>query len=160
MEKSFDHAGFCQTVGIDIVLKRMEPPPYQDLKALCWTCQRSKQTAIARRVEQVIDEYFETLNADTPTLYDHLILSLRPKDVIATFNWDRFCASIVRQQPFCTGTAHSILARKLRAIGFAWSMRKSPREKLLFQMRQAIHAMPTSLSPCRKELQRGWVHSR
>jgi hypothetical protein len=25
---------------------------------------------------------------DTPTLYDHLILSLRGKDLIATFNWD------------------------------------------------------------------------
>jgi cyclic nucleotide-binding protein len=24
------------------------------------------------------------------TLYDHLVLSLRPKDVIATFNWDPF----------------------------------------------------------------------
>jgi hypothetical protein len=25
-----------------------------------------------------------------PTIYDHLVLSLRPKDLIATFNWDPF----------------------------------------------------------------------
>jgi hypothetical protein len=27
---------------------------------------------------------------ESPTLYDHLVLSLRPKDVIASFNWDPF----------------------------------------------------------------------
>jgi len=42
-------------------------------------------------LEQEIAEYFSAMEMpDHPTLYDHLLLSLRPKDVIATFNWDPF----------------------------------------------------------------------
>jgi hypothetical protein len=36
-----------------------------------------------------VREYFGQLELpDYPTLYDHLVLSLREKDLIATFNWD------------------------------------------------------------------------
>lgn len=42
-------------------------------------------------VERAVFDYFASLQLpDTSTLYDHLVLSLRPKDVIATFNWDPF----------------------------------------------------------------------
>jgi hypothetical protein len=42
-------------------------------------------------VEKRVFDYFASLELPkTPTLYDHLVLSLRPKDVIATFNWDPF----------------------------------------------------------------------
>lgn len=41
------------------------------------------------RVEKLIYDYFSQLELpDDPTLYDYLILSLRNKDCIATFNWD------------------------------------------------------------------------
>ena len=40
-------------------------------------------------LEKRIHEEFSTLRLpDHPTVYDHLVLSLRPRDVIATFNWD------------------------------------------------------------------------
>jgi hypothetical protein len=40
-------------------------------------------------IESRVREYFEALELpDRPTTYDHLVLSLREKDVIATFNWD------------------------------------------------------------------------
>lgn len=40
-------------------------------------------------VEKLIFQYFEALSLPfQPTLYDHLLLSLREKDDIATFNWD------------------------------------------------------------------------
>lgn len=43
------------------------------------------------KIEKVVFDYFSKLRLpDTPTLYDTLILSLRQKDVIATFNWDPF----------------------------------------------------------------------
>ena len=36
-----------------------------------------------------IHDYFHSLRIPpTPTLYDHLLLALRKKDVVATFNWD------------------------------------------------------------------------
>src|SRR2546426_6693779 len=47
------------------------------------------KTSLRDAVERVVFDYFASLELpDTPTLYDHLVLSLRPKDVIATFNWD------------------------------------------------------------------------
>jgi hypothetical protein len=34
---------------------------------------------------------------DEPTIYDHLVLSLRNKDFIATFNWDPFLVQAIRR---------------------------------------------------------------
>lgn len=46
---------------------------------------------VRKRIDSAVYSYFESLELpDEPTLYDHLVLSLRPKDVIATFNWDPF----------------------------------------------------------------------
>ncbi len=43
------------------------------------------------RIESRVREYFAAMALpDAPTLYDRLVVSLRPKDVIATFNWDPF----------------------------------------------------------------------
>ena len=40
-------------------------------------------------LERRVHEYFSSIDLpDLPTIYDHLVLSLRPRDVIATFNWD------------------------------------------------------------------------
>lgn len=48
------------------------------------------QTVLAE-VNQKIFDYFDSLELpDSPTIYDYLTLSLRPKDFIATFNWDPF----------------------------------------------------------------------
>lgn len=42
-------------------------------------------------LEKRVYNYFNALIIkDEPTIYDHLVLSLREKDVIATFNWDPF----------------------------------------------------------------------
>lgn len=44
-----------------------------------------------------VREYFSLLTLpETPTIYDYLVLALRPKDLIATFNWDPFL-----YQAFC-----------------------------------------------------------
>ena len=67
-------------------------PPFDDFEAIY----SEIATDPARKnVREAIDSrvfhYFESLELpDEPTLYDHLVLSLRPKDVIATFNWDPF----------------------------------------------------------------------
>ncbi|MHB8376326.1 MAG: hypothetical protein ACYDEB_05165 [Dehalococcoidia bacterium] len=42
-------------------------------------------------LEDAVSAYFDRLELpDAPTIYDHLVLSLRKKDLIATFNWDPF----------------------------------------------------------------------
>jgi hypothetical protein len=58
----------------------------------------SYNRAICDSLEKEVFNYFASLEMpDTPTLYDHLILSLRPKDVIATFNWDPFLIQAIRR---------------------------------------------------------------
>ena len=43
------------------------------------------------KIEDMLWEYFSGLALpENPTIYDYLILGLRGKDVIATFNWDPF----------------------------------------------------------------------
>jgi hypothetical protein len=48
-----------------------------------------EQPELLARVEGAIFDYLAGLELpDHPTLYDRLVLSLRPKDLIASFNWD------------------------------------------------------------------------
>ena len=59
------------------------------------------------KLEKAIYDYFSDLQIpDEPTIYDFLILSLRKKDLIATFNWDPLlqqayqrCGRITRDLP-------------------------------------------------------------
>lgn len=50
-------------------------------------------SSLKAEIESRVRSYFEGMElADSPTLYDYLLLSLRDKDCIATFNWDPFLA--------------------------------------------------------------------
>lgn len=47
------------------------------------------KSEIGDRIDLAVRNYFSEIEIpDGPTIYDHLILSLREKDLIATFNWD------------------------------------------------------------------------
>lgn len=51
----------------------------------------TSSSEILEAAETIIHDYFSSLVLPSqPTLYDHLLLSLRKKDVVATFNWDPF----------------------------------------------------------------------
>ena len=63
-------------------------------------------SGVQNKVESLIFDYFAALSLpDHPTLYDHLLLSLREKDVIATFNWDPFLIQALRRNPLLSGRA-------------------------------------------------------
>ena len=48
-----------------------------------------KYVDLTKELESVIHSYFLKMQLpDVPTIYDHLVLSLREKDLIASFNWD------------------------------------------------------------------------
>ena len=50
-----------------------------------------KHVAIKEKIEEKVREYFASLKiTNSTTLYDRLLLSLRRKDAIFTFNWDPF----------------------------------------------------------------------
>jgi hypothetical protein len=60
--------------------------------------------SLATELEERIYAYFSDLSLpEEPTLYDHLLLSLRSKDCVATFNWDPLlflaAARLHRQRP-------------------------------------------------------------
>jgi len=53
-------------------------------------------------LEKNVHTHFSSLELpDEPTIYDHLILSLRPRDVIATFNWDPLLVQAAMRNSSC-----------------------------------------------------------
>lgn len=54
---------------------------------------KNKDQDLLQEIERTIHNYFSKLElTDQATLYDYLLLSLREKDLVATFNWDPFLA--------------------------------------------------------------------
>lgn len=46
---------------------------------------------LAQKIQKLVKDYFSCLKIpEEATIYDYLVLSLRKKDIIATFNWDPF----------------------------------------------------------------------
>jgi len=57
-----------------------------------------KAPGLKAEIEAKVQAYFEALELpESPTLYDHLVLSLRDSDYIATFNWFETGKSSPRQ---------------------------------------------------------------
>ncbi len=53
---------------------------------------------LKQKLESAVYDYFADIEiSDEPSLYDHLVLSMRDKDVIATFNWDPFLVQALRR---------------------------------------------------------------
>jgi hypothetical protein len=52
---------------------------------------RGRNPELVTRIDRMIFDYFAAMELPAkPTLYDHLVQSLRNEDVIVTFNWDPF----------------------------------------------------------------------
>lgn len=50
------------------------------------------------KLENAVHDYFSDMRLpDEPTAYDHLVMSLRGKDIIATFNWDPFLVQAIQR---------------------------------------------------------------
>ena len=84
---------FVKVVGLaDLLATNGINPPFDNFETIYSDIATdTSKAALQKEIEKRVYEYFAALKLpDTPTLYDHLILSLRPKDVVATFNWDPF----------------------------------------------------------------------
>ena len=82
-----------EMLGLEPVLERGEVKNirrnFEDIYSELYDKDSSSQ--ILKEIEDIVYTYFDGLQLpDHPTIYDYLILSLRPKDFIATFNWDPF----------------------------------------------------------------------
>jgi hypothetical protein len=55
--------------------------------------QSGKYGELVSEIDESVEQYFQKMELpEEATLYDYLVLSLRSKDIIATFNWDPFLA--------------------------------------------------------------------
>lgn len=84
---------FVDVLGLrDLLLSHGVPEPYDDFEGIYSDISAVPALdSLKRQIENRVEDYFRSLTLfDRPTVYDHLVLSLRPKDVIATFNWDPF----------------------------------------------------------------------
>jgi len=84
---------FVHDIGLESLMSEAGVfKPYDDFEEIySMISLNPKLDSVRARIEKEVYEYFEELQlSDEPSLYDYLVLSLRPKDVIATFNWDPF----------------------------------------------------------------------
>lgn len=80
-----------EVLGLEAVLKQygvdFKKSNFEELCSSLYEFDKYKELMV--KIESLVFGYFSSLRLpDKPTIYDYLILSLRPKDFIATFNWD------------------------------------------------------------------------
>lgn len=73
----------------ELLLEAGVNDPAADFEAEYARLRAEGATKIADRIDLEVRKYFSGIElVEQPTIYDHLLLSLRPKDLVATFNWD------------------------------------------------------------------------
>jgi hypothetical protein len=86
---------FIEVVGLAEILDSTDSDCHAGDFEEVYSCLYSKDpnSRTIREIGQRVFDYFSVLRLpDTPTIYDYLLLALRPKDLIATFNWIPSCA--------------------------------------------------------------------
>lgn len=74
--------------------------------------------ALLQGMEETIHDYFVELELpNEATLYDYLLLALREKDLIATFNWDPFLAQAYRRNTIIRKLPHIVFLHGNVEIG-------------------------------------------
>ena len=81
-----------RTVGLEDLFARAGIDPSSNFEVAYSSLHNDHAKAsVLDQIERRVSDYFRSLRLPSkPTVYDYLVLSLRPKDVIATFNWDPF----------------------------------------------------------------------
>ena len=90
---------FVEVTGLDTMLSEAQQvDANRDFESFFTQLYESGSPSEVKAIEQHVHQYFAKLVMPAePTIYDYLLLSLREKDVIATFNWDPFLFHAVRR---------------------------------------------------------------
>lgn len=91
---------FIETLGLESVVARtglkFSSSNFEDIYSKIH--QESGLKDVREELEREVYGYFGAMELPPePTAYDHLVLSLRNKDFIATFNWDPFLVQAIRR---------------------------------------------------------------
>lgn len=82
-------ADLVEKLCIASLIRECGYDPTTNFEVLYSKIHSDQNHALLRSVDEAVRQYFSALKLpDVPTLYDYLVLSLRPKDLIVTFNWD------------------------------------------------------------------------
>jgi len=111
---------FVEVIGLhDLMSDAGISPPFDDFEAIYSKIALSPELSLVREhIDKLVYRYFESLELpDEPTLYDQLVLSLRPKDVIATFNWDPFLWNACHRNRGFAGSPSMLFLHGSVAIG-------------------------------------------
>jgi hypothetical protein len=80
------------------LIEKTKPPVAGFEAQFSWIRRGGAHISELQAIERIIEQYFAELKLpDTPTIYDYLVLGLRPKDVVATFNWDPLLLQAIRR---------------------------------------------------------------
>jgi len=80
---------FAKILSLEGLFRSWSIDPNQNFESIFSDLYQRKETTKINQIQEAVEAYFGDLElSDTPTIYDHLVLSLRKHDLIATFNWD------------------------------------------------------------------------
>jgi len=87
-------ANLVEVLGLSSLVENAGHDPEQSFETLYSNLHAADpQSSLVGEIERKVAEYFGGLKLPRyPTIYDYLLLSLRSKDAILTFNWDSFLA--------------------------------------------------------------------
>ena len=84
------------------------------------------ESPVLGEIEARVSEYFRGMGLPpTPTVYDYLMCSLRPKDLIATYNWDPFLFQAFCRNRRVGGLPHLSFLHGSVAVGYSLDEHKA-----------------------------------
>jgi hypothetical protein len=114
---------FIDVVGLRQILDSASSDCHAGNFEEIYSCLYSKDPN-SRTIQEIgrkVFDYFSSLRLpETPTIYDYLLLALRPKDLIATFNWDPFLfRAFVRNRRFTNALPRLSFLHGNVAVGYS-----------------------------------------
>src|SRR5258708_5160143 len=80
---------FVEVLGLRSILEGWNVDAERNFEEIFSELWEKGQTRKIEQIQNAVKGYFDELELpERPTIYDHLVLSLRREDLIATFNWD------------------------------------------------------------------------
>lgn len=128
---------FVRLLGVEDVIAASGLDPSGNFEQIYSEIHRRHISTSLSKLDDAVRSYFSGLVLpDTPTLYDYLVLSLRPKDLIITFNWDpllpqaykrwRHLGHVLPKLAFLHGNVDLAVDRKAQAVRFLSDSRTVP----------------------------------
>lgn len=112
---------FVETLSLDSILRKhglsYKNKNFEDFYSDLY--ENSDYRELVELVNRRVWDYFSSLELPSyPTLYDHLVLSLREKDLIATYNWDPFLYHACWRNHRRTKLPHVVYLHGNVAVGY------------------------------------------